>query len=103
MRRLKKSLACDWMRPETVKQFPLRQFYVQLQWQRKIQQALRTDTVTLDSIHKLIEQMTACPKGTNIGKSPDTKRRKYTDGNQQQGTSESPRSINVSSVIIEGI
>ena len=57
-RRLHKSLACDWMRPETEKHFPLREFYVQLEWQKKVRHALSTEKVTLHSIHELIEQMT---------------------------------------------
>ena len=57
-RRLHKSLACDWMRPENEKHFPLREFYVQLEWQRKVHHVLSTKKVTLHSIHELIEQMT---------------------------------------------
>ncbi len=54
-RRLHKSA---WMRPETEKHFPFREFYVQLEWQKKVHHVLYTEKVTLHSIHELIEQMT---------------------------------------------
>ena len=57
-RRLHKSLACDWMRPENVKYFSLRKFYVQLEWKKKVHHVLSTEKVTLHSIHELIELMT---------------------------------------------
>ncbi len=112
MRRLRKSLACDWMRPETVKHFPLRQFYVQLEWQQKIHHALRTEKVTLDSIHKVIEKMTIKAKGAERQKtteqpSPtynqDSTRRKYTYSDKSdQEASASSSAIKISSIIIEG-
>ena len=58
-RRLVKSLACDWMSKDTAHEFKLRQFYVQLEWEKKIRHALRTERVTLTSIHELIKQVTA--------------------------------------------
>ncbi len=79
-RRLDKSLACDWMREETEKSFPLREFYVQLEWQRKVRRVLRTEKVTLHSIHELIEQMTE----------------------QNQQATGKPKSKTISNVIIEG-
>ncbi len=57
-RRLRKSLACDWMREGTEKHFPLREFYVQLEWQKKVHNVLSTEKVTLHSIHQLIALMT---------------------------------------------
>ena len=46
------------MRPGTAKHFPLRQFYVQLEWQRKIDHVLRMEKVTLTSLNELIGKMT---------------------------------------------
>ena len=46
------------MREGTEKCFPLREFYVQLEWQKKVHHVLYTEKVTLHSIHELIEQMT---------------------------------------------
>ena len=56
-RRLHKSLSCDWMR--TAHQFPLRKFYVELEWQRKVREALWTERIRLDSLHDLINLMTS--------------------------------------------
>ncbi len=75
-RRLHKSLACDWMPIHNVHQFPLRQFYVQLEWERKVHLALRTERVTLTSIHDLIQQMT---KAEGTEKQTTTSRIKESD------------------------
>ena len=56
--RLKKSLAHDWIPEKTSHKFPLRQYYVQLEWKQKIRTAMGSKTVTLTSIHDLIKVLT---------------------------------------------
>ncbi len=56
-RRLQKSLAHDWIPESRAHVFPLRKYYVQLEWRKKIREAMRTKTGTLTSIHELIQEM----------------------------------------------
>ena len=56
-RRLHKSLSCDWIHPERAHHFSLREFYVQLDWEKNIRHALKIEKVTLTSIHELIKQV----------------------------------------------
>ncbi len=57
-RRLHKSLSHDWIHEKTSHKFPLRQYYAQLEWKKKIRTAMGSDTVTLTSVHDLIKQLT---------------------------------------------
>ena len=50
-------MAHDWIPEDRAHVFPLRKYYVQLEWKKKIRHALTTETVTLTSIHELIKQM----------------------------------------------
>ncbi len=105
-RRLNKSLACDWMRPETVKHFPLRQFYVQLEWQKKVHHALSTEKVTLHSVHELIKEMSLSAKITGLSRILNFIRRWTSDWwaspGQTQQAAYIPKSTRTSNVIIEG-
>ena len=56
-RRLQKSLSHDWIHEKASHKFPLRQYYVQLEWKKKIRKATKSKTVTLTSIHDLIKQL----------------------------------------------
>ena len=56
-KRLAKSLSHDWINEKTSHKFPLRRYYVQLRWKKKVRTAMRSKTVTLTSIHDLIKQL----------------------------------------------
>ncbi len=56
-KRLQKSLSHDWIHEKTSHKFPLRQYYVELQWNKKIRTAMGSQNVTLTSIHELIKQL----------------------------------------------
>ena len=81
-RRLHKSLSHDWIHDDTSHKFQLRQYYVQLEWTKKIRTAMGSTTVTLLSLHDLIKQLTV---DESIHKHPAASKRKL-----------------VSSVVIEG-
>ncbi len=53
-RKLKKSLSHDWIPESRAHAFPLRGYYVQLNWRRKIRTAMETENVTMASLHELI-------------------------------------------------
>ncbi len=91
-RRLHKSLACDWMRPETEKHFPLREFYVQLEWKKKVHHVLSTKKVTLQSIYELIEQMTLSECSGAVA----------SYSSQKEKNNIRPSTIRSSNVIVEG-
>ncbi len=55
--RLQKSLSNDWHHEKNSYKFPLRQYYVQLEWKKKIRKALQSEIVTLTSLHELIKQL----------------------------------------------
>ncbi len=67
MRRLKKSLSHDWIPERSAHKFPLRQYYVQLEWKKKIRTAMRSETVTLTSLHELIKEITSEMSNDNAG------------------------------------
>ncbi len=56
-KRLQKSLSHDWIHEKTSHKFPLRQYYVQLEWKRKKRTAMRTKIVTLSSLYDLIREI----------------------------------------------
>ncbi len=99
-----------------MKQFPLRKFYVQLEWQKKLHHALTTETVTFHSIHELLEQMTISEipdtahskhlkieKGNNLSKIfKFMKRKKSHSVDQRQHIENIKKVINTSNIIIEG-
>ena len=80
--RLQKSLSCDWIHESRAHKFPLRTYYVQLEWQKKTRQALAIKRETLTSIHELISQISA---------------------NNSIRTVRSSQHRRISSVLIEGI
>ncbi len=55
--RLHKSLSHDWIHEKSSHKFPLRKYYVQLEWEKKERTAMGSETVTLTSIHELIKQL----------------------------------------------
>ena len=55
-RRLQNSLSHDWIAESRAHAFPLKGYYVQLNWSRKIRKAMGTETVTLTSLHELIKE-----------------------------------------------
>ncbi len=57
-RRLKKSLSHDWIPESRAHTFPLRNFYVQVNWSKKVRKAMREEKVTLTSLHELIKEKT---------------------------------------------
>ncbi len=57
-RRLHKSLSHDWIHEKTSHKFPLRQYYVQLEWKKKIRTAMGSETVTLTCMQDLIKHLT---------------------------------------------
>ncbi len=56
--RLKKSLSHDWIHESVSHKFPLREYYVQLEWEKKSRTAMGSNTEVLTSIHELIKQLT---------------------------------------------
>ncbi len=56
-RRLTKSLSHDWIHESMSHKFPLRQYYVQLEWKKKIRTAMGSETVKLTSVNELIKQL----------------------------------------------
>ena len=56
-KRLQKSLSHDWIHEKSSHKFPLRKYYVQLEWEKKERTAMGSETVTLTSIHDLIKQL----------------------------------------------
>ncbi len=63
-RRLQKSLSHDWIHEKASHKFPLRQYYVQLEWKKKTRRATKSNIVTLTSIHDLVKQLTVSESGT---------------------------------------
>ena len=55
--RLRKSLSHDWIHETTSHKFPLREYYVQLEWEKKIRTAIGSKTVTLTSIYELTKHL----------------------------------------------
>ncbi len=55
--RLKKSLAHDWIPEKDAHRYPLREYYVELQWTRTIRKGMKRETVTLTSLPDLIKKM----------------------------------------------
>ncbi len=84
-RRLKKSLSNDWMPQQSAHKFPLREYYVQLEWKQKIRRAMRSETITLTSLHDLIKQLGIA-----------------TRNDKTQGSKAYSKNKNPPSVIIEG-
>ena len=64
-RRLNKSLSHDWIPEKSAHKFPLRQYYVQLEWKQKRRTAMGSETRTLTSLHDLVKQMTSATSGTS--------------------------------------
>ena len=56
-KRLQKSLSHDWIHEKSSHKFPLRKYYVQLEWEKKERTAMGSKKVTLTSIHELIKQL----------------------------------------------
>ena len=57
--RLQKSLSYDWIHPERAHSFPLRKYYVQLEWQKKERTVVGIEREKLTSINEVIEQINA--------------------------------------------
>ena len=56
-RRLNKSLSHDWIAERSAHKFPLRKYYVQLEWKQKVRTAMGSETRTLTSLHDLIKEI----------------------------------------------
>ena len=54
---LQKSLSNDWIHESSSHKFPLRQFYVQLEWKKKLRKAMVAEKVDITSIHEVIKQI----------------------------------------------
>ncbi len=85
-RRLQKSLSNDWINESSCHKFPLRQFYVQLEWERKIRRAMSCDREVLTSIHEFLQQIIPVQ-----------------DGGQVANERENSLTGDTSSVLVEGI
>ncbi len=68
--RLQKSLSHDWIHESKSVKFPLREYYVQLEWEQKKRTAMGSKTVTLTSIHELIKQLQQ--SGSGAGQMSDS-------------------------------
>ena len=66
-RRLNKSLSHDWIPERSAHKFPLRKYYVQLEWKQKTRTAMGSETRTLTSLHDLVRQMTSETCNTSQG------------------------------------
>ena len=55
-RRLQKSLSNDWIPETRAHAFPLRDYYVQLNWSRKLRTAMETESETFTSLQELIKE-----------------------------------------------
>ena len=71
-RRLNKSLSHDWFPEKSAHKFPLRQYYVQLEWKKKIRTAVGSDRVTLTSLHDLVKQLTSETHGNSEEGAPNS-------------------------------
>ncbi len=80
--RLNKSLTHDWIPEKRAHKFPLRQYYVQLEWEKKERTVMETKRITLTSLHDLIKQI-------KLKKSPEE--------------AANVHSNHVSSVLVEGM
>ncbi len=56
-RRLNKSLSHDWIPEKSSHKFPLRKYYVQLEWKQKVRTAMGSESVVLTSLHDFIKQI----------------------------------------------
>ncbi len=79
IRRLKKSLSHDWIPERIAHKFPLRQYYVQLEWNQKVRTAMRSQTKTLTSLHDLIKQ-----RGMGTNQHPDAAPSVLIEGENQR-------------------
>ncbi len=57
IKRLKKSLSHDWIHEKTSHKFPLRKYYVQLEWKQKSRTAMGSENVTFTSIYDLLKEL----------------------------------------------
>ena len=89
-RRLNKSLSHDWIPEKRAHKFPLRQYYVQLEWKKKVRTAMGSETITLTSLNDLIKQL-GLESSDNSSLEPATKKKKP-----------NYPSIQASSIIVEG-
>ena len=65
-RRLQKSLSNDWIKESSSHKFPLRQFYVQLEWEKKIRKAMGSEREVLTSIHDFLQQIIPAGDGREM-------------------------------------
>ena len=65
-RRLRNFLSTDWLPHEKAKTFPLRGYYVNLDWLKKIKKAMKDELVPMSRIHDLFKQLDIQPQPINI-------------------------------------
>ena len=68
-RRLKNSLASDWVPESRAHMLPLRDCYVQLKWEKKNRRALICETEPLTSLLELIKKMSSSNSTENASHS----------------------------------
>ncbi len=61
--RLKKSLSYDWIHESRAHTFPLKEYYVQLEWQEKKREAHGFSRVKMTSINEVIKHITSHNEG----------------------------------------
>ncbi len=64
--RLRMNLSHDWIHEDKSHKFPLREYYVQLEWKKKIRTAMGRESVTLTSIYDLIKHLTSPDSNADI-------------------------------------
>ena len=54
-RRCRNALSTDWLPDEKAKSFPLRDYYSDLGWKKKVKKAMRDTSVELKRIHNIFD------------------------------------------------
>ena len=65
-RRLRNFLTTDWLPHDKAKTFPLRGYYVNLDWLKKIKKAMKDELVPMSKIHDLFKQIDIRPEPISI-------------------------------------
>ena len=62
IRRCRNALSTDWLPEDKTRTFPLKEYYVQLEWERKIKKVLKDEQVSMNRIHDLfnLKMETTC-------------------------------------------
>ena len=65
-RNFKNALSHDWIPHDRAKTFPLKDFYVNLEWRRKVKGAIRNTKTRIGSLHEMLNSTMPGKKKINI-------------------------------------